>query len=84
MDFDIGDLTILPTKLRAFVNHARRTQELLGCTKLGKVAKIMVKTNMDTSYRLVYHLIELTLTLPVAMASVEDNFSHVHNEDSPA
>ena len=74
-DFDIGDLTVLPTQLRAFVNRARRTQEFLGCTELGKVAEIMVKTNMDTSYRLVYRLIELTLILPVATASVERIFS---------
>ena len=73
-DFDIGNLTILPTQLRAFVNHARRTQEFLGCIELGKVAEIMVKTNMDTSYQLVYRLIELTLILPVGTASIERIF----------
>jgi len=35
----------------------------------------MVKTNMNTSYPLVYRLIELTLILPVATASVERVFS---------
>jgi len=60
-DFDIGDLTVLPNELKSFVNRARRTPEFLGCTELGKVAEIMVKTNMDTSYQLVYRLIELTL-----------------------
>ena len=39
------------------------------------IAEIMVKTNMNTSYRLVYHLIELTLILPVATTSVERIFS---------
>ncbi|KAL5651555.1 hypothetical protein ACJX0J_037013, partial [Zea mays] len=38
-DFDIGDLTIL-------------TPEFLGCTELGKIAEIMVKASMHTSYKL--------------------------------
>ncbi|XP_039805170.1 uncharacterized protein LOC120669495 [Panicum virgatum] len=74
-DFDIGDLTVLPNELKSFVNRARRTPEFLGCTELGKVAEIMVKTNMNTSYQLVYRLIELTLILPVATVSDERIFS---------
>ncbi|KAG2574030.1 hypothetical protein PVAP13_7KG294901 [Panicum virgatum] len=74
-DFDIGELTLLPNQLKSFVNRARRTQEFLGCSEHGKVAEIMVKTTMNTSYELVYRLIELTLILPVATASVERIFS---------
>ncbi|XP_066391970.1 uncharacterized protein [Miscanthus floridulus] len=74
-DFDIGELAVLPNQLRQFVNRARRTLEFLGCTELRKVAKIMVKTKMHESYKLVYHLIELTLILAVTMASVERIFS---------
>ncbi|CAD6332699.1 unnamed protein product [Miscanthus lutarioriparius] len=55
--------------------RARRTPEFLGCTELGKVAEIMVKTKMHESYKLVYRLIELTLILPVATTSVERIFS---------
>ena len=73
VDFDVGDL--LPGQLRGFVSRARRTQDFLGCTELGKVAEIMVKTNMHTSYKLVYRFIELILILPVATASVERIFS---------
>ena len=75
VDFDVGDLLLLPGQLRGFVSRARRTQDFLGCTELGKVAEIMVKTKMNTSYGLVYRLIELTLILPVATASVERIFS---------
>ena len=75
MDFDVGDLILLPTQLRSFVSRARRTQDFLGCVELGKVAEIMVKTEMNTSYPLVYRLIELTLILPVATATVERIFS---------
>ncbi|XP_066392414.1 uncharacterized protein [Miscanthus floridulus] len=74
-DFDIGDLIVLPNQLRQFINRARRTPDFLGCTELGKVAEIMVKNNMHTSYKLVYRLIELTLILPVATASIERIFS---------
>ena len=35
----------------------------------------MVKTKMNTSYGLVYRLIELTLILPMTTASVERIFS---------
>jgi len=74
VEFVVGDL-LFPNQLRAFVSCARRTQDFLGCTELGKVAEIIVKTQMNTSYRLVYRLIELTLTLPVVTASVVWIFS---------
>jgi hypothetical protein len=74
-DFDIDELTILPNQLRQFVNRARKTPDFLGCTELEKIAEIMVKNNMHTSYKLVYRLIELTLILPVATALVERIFS---------
>ncbi|XP_066373709.1 uncharacterized protein [Miscanthus floridulus] len=74
-DFDIGELAVLPNHLTQFVNRARRTPDFLGCTELGKVVEIMVKTKMHTSYKLVYRLIELILILPVATASVERIFS---------
>ncbi|XP_066311085.1 uncharacterized protein [Miscanthus floridulus] len=76
-DFDIGDLIVLPNQLRQFINRARRTPNFLGCTELEKVAEIIVKNNMHTSYKLVYRLIELTLILPVATASVERIFSAI-------
>jgi hypothetical protein len=65
----------LPNQLRAFVGRSRRTQDFLGCRELGEVAEIMVKTQMNTSYLLVYQLIELILILLVATASVERIFS---------
>ncbi|CAD6336792.1 unnamed protein product [Miscanthus lutarioriparius] len=74
-DFDIGELAVLPNHLTQFVNRARRTLDFLGCTELGKVAEIMVKIKMHTSYKLVYRLIELILILPMATASVERIFS---------
>jgi hypothetical protein len=57
-DFDVGDLLLLPGQLRGFVSRARRTQE----------------TKMNTSYGLVYRLIELILILLMATTSVERIF----------
>jgi hypothetical protein len=74
-DFHIGDLALLPRELIDFVGRARRSQQFLGCTELSRVSEIMVKDGMHTSYALVYRLIELVLTLPVATASVERIFS---------
>jgi len=74
-DFDVSHLAVLPSQLKAFHQHAKRNREFFGCTELSKVAEIMVKTTMNTSYPLVYWLVELTLILPVATASVERVFS---------
>ena len=74
-DFDVGHILLLPSELKEFHIHVRNNKEFLGCTELSKVAEIMVKTKMNTSYPLVYRLIELTLILPVATVSVERVFS---------
>ena len=74
-DFNVADLLLLPGQLKDFINRARRTQSFSGCTELSKIAEIMVKKTMHTFYPLVYRLIELTLILPVATASVERVFS---------
>ena len=74
-DFNVADLLLLPGQLKDFINRARRTQNFSGCTEFSKVAEIMVKKTMHTFYPLVYRLIELTLILPVATASVERVFS---------
>ncbi|KAG2622341.1 hypothetical protein PVAP13_3NG269500 [Panicum virgatum] len=74
-DFNVADLLLLPGQLKDFINRARRTQSFSGCTEFSKVTEIMVKKTMHTSYLLLYRLIELTLILPVATASVERVFS---------
>ena len=73
-DFDVADLLLLPGQLKDFMYRVRRSKEFLGCTKPPKVAEIMIKAGMNRSYPLVYRLIELTLILPVATASVERVF----------
>ena len=80
-DFDVGHILVLPSQLREFHLRIKRNKEFLGCTELSKVAEIMVKTKMNTSYPLVYRLVELTLILPVATASVERVFSAMSYKD---
>ena len=74
-DFNVANLLLLPGQLKDFITRVKRNSNFLGCTELPKVAEIMVKIEMNKSYPLVYKLIELTLILPVAMASVERVFS---------
>ncbi len=74
-DFLVGDLMLLWTQLRHFISNVRRTKEFLGCKDLAKVAELMVQIGKNRTYHLVYRLIELSLILPVAMASVERVFS---------
>lgn len=74
-DFKVTYIILLRSELRNFINRVRRTQDFLGCVELSKVGEIMVKLRMDKCYQLVYRLIELTLILPVAIASVERIFS---------
>ena len=73
-DFDIAEITVLPSQLRGFIGCARRNQVFLGCTELSQVSEIMVKHGMHKSYPLVYRLIELTLILLVATVLVERIF----------
>ena len=74
-DFDVGHILVLPNQLRECHLRVKRNKEFLGCTELSKVAEIMVKTNMNKSYPLVYRLVELTLIFLVATALVERVFS---------
>ncbi|KAJ1282880.1 hypothetical protein BS78_03G085400 [Paspalum vaginatum] len=74
-DYNIDELLVLPRQLKEVHSRVKRSSEFLGCSELPKVAEIMVKKGMNMSYPLVYRLIELTLILPVATASVERVFS---------
>ena len=53
----------------------RVDEDFLSCNDLGNLAVKMVQSDRHTCYPLVYHLIELALILPVAIAIVEQAFS---------
>ena len=74
-DFTIADCLLLRNQLQTFILNVRRSDEFCECRDLAKVAQKMVETGKNKTFAFVYRLIELTLILPVATASVERIFS---------
>lgn len=70
-DFTEADRLLLRVDLPRFLVNIRRSKEFNGCRDVSTLARLMVQTMKHTSFRLVYHLIELALILPPATASVE-------------
>lgn len=57
------------------IDEVRNDDNFDTCIDLGNLAEKMVQTGRDTTFPLVYRLIELALILPVATATVERSFS---------
>jgi len=74
-DFCDYDCIKLAGDLRIFIDEVRNDDNFDNCTDLGNLAEKMVQTQRDTTFPLVYRLIELALILPVATATVERAFS---------
>ena len=55
-EFDIGEIALLPNELKSFINRARRTQEFLGCSELGKIAEIIkiLSINFSKSHEFIH------------------------------
>ena len=58
-----------------YISNIEDDEEFSGIQDLGSLAKKLVQTEKARVFSLVYRLIELTLLLPVATASVERVFS---------
>ncbi|XP_057802399.1 uncharacterized protein LOC131017605 [Salvia miltiorrhiza] len=74
-DFGPGDCLCLPQQLRNFISFVRNDSRFSAITNLGSLAQEMVKSGNHLVFQLVFRIIELTLVLPVATASVERAFS---------
>ncbi|XP_057786232.1 uncharacterized protein LOC131003703 [Salvia miltiorrhiza] len=74
-DFSIGDCLCLQQQLRNFIAFVRHHPRFSTITDLGSFAQEMVQSGNHLIFQLVYRMIELTLVLPVATASVERAFS---------
>ncbi|KQK16895.2 hypothetical protein BRADI_1g31303v3 [Brachypodium distachyon] len=74
-DFTISNRLMLRSQLQIFILNIRRSEKFHGCSDISKLSQLMVETKKDKTFPLVYRLIELTLILPVATASVERIFS---------
>nr|XP_017217119.1 PREDICTED: uncharacterized protein LOC108194679 [Daucus carota subsp. sativus] len=84
-DFSLMDQELLGTQFNNFIFDVRRDKNISELKNIGELAIKMVKTRRHTAYPLVYRLIELTLVLPIATATVERVFSamKIVNSDLP-
>ncbi|XP_042466271.1 zinc finger MYM-type protein 1-like [Zingiber officinale] len=74
-DFLTNDCIVIEQQLHNFIHNIRQDPNFFGIEDLGSFAQKIVETQKNQAYPLVYHLIEMTLVLPVATASVERVFS---------
>ncbi|XP_010229985.1 uncharacterized protein LOC100829763 [Brachypodium distachyon] len=72
---DFKDLTILEHELHLYLDNVTHDTRFASLENIGDMAELMVTTKKHTSYPLVYQLVKLALTLPVATATVERCFS---------
>ncbi|XP_050236137.1 uncharacterized protein LOC126686146 isoform X2 [Mercurialis annua] len=74
-DFSSTDIIILENQIQTYIFDVRNTSDFCDLRDIGGLAKMMVKKGKDRLFPLVYLLIRLALTLPVATATVERVFS---------
>ncbi|KAL0744546.1 hypothetical protein Bca4012_086059 [Brassica carinata] len=74
-DFSYGEMLSLEQQLDIYIDNIRRDERFKSVEHLGDFSCLMVKTQKHLAHPLVYRLLKLVLTLPVATASVERCFS---------
>ena len=82
-DFFETDVLALDNQLQTYIVDMCSNDEFLELKGIGDLARKMVETNKDVIYPLVYLLVKLLLTLPIATATVERSFSvmkYIKNE----
>ena len=73
-DFDSRKLDDLGPELRTYIDNVRADERFANLDGIADLAKLMVETNKHITFLWVYHLLNLVLILPVAIASVERCF----------
>ena len=74
-DFTSLEQMTLEFQLNTYIENVRKDQRFQELNGLTDLARVMVKTDKHITFPLVYKLLKLALTLPVATASVERCFS---------
>ncbi|EOA25185.1 hypothetical protein CARUB_v10018496mg [Capsella rubella] len=74
-DFSYGEVLSLEQHLDIYIDNVSRDERFKSLKSLGELSRLMVKTQKHLAHPLVYRLLKLVLTLPVATASVERCFS---------
>ncbi|KAK9991606.1 hypothetical protein SO802_026591 [Lithocarpus litseifolius] len=82
-DFSGIDILALGSQLQNYIFDMRNNDLFLEFQGVGELAEKLVKTRKHDTYPLVYLLVKLFLTIPVATATVERSFSamkYIKNE----
>ncbi|KAL0729525.1 hypothetical protein Bca4012_025618 [Brassica carinata] len=74
-DFSSVERISLEHQLGIYIDNISDDQRFANLESLGYLARVMVESKKHLSYPLVYRLLKLVLTLPVATATVERSFS---------
>uniref|UniRef100_A0A2N9GI12 TTF-type domain-containing protein n=1 Tax=Fagus sylvatica TaxID=28930 RepID=A0A2N9GI12_FAGSY len=74
-DFSKSDLMALDIQLQNYIVDLQSNDMFIELNGIDELARKMVETEKDVTYPLVYLLVKLVLTLPVATATVERSFS---------
>uniref|UniRef100_A0A0D3BLP4 TTF-type domain-containing protein n=1 Tax=Brassica oleracea var. oleracea TaxID=109376 RepID=A0A0D3BLP4_BRAOL len=74
-DFSVMECISLKQQLDIYIDNVRRDERFTDLKHLGDLSRLMVETKKNLSQPLVYRLLKLSLTLPVATATVERCFS---------
>ena len=74
-DFDVADKINISGEIDLYYRYVCEHERFANLDGIDELAIAMVETNRHVTYPLVYRLLKLTLTLPVATASVERCFS---------
>ncbi|KAL6522340.1 hypothetical protein OROHE_016893 [Orobanche hederae] len=77
-DFSEMEIIILDHQLETYILDMQTSSDFSNLSGIGDLARKMVGTKRDKVFPLVYMLIKLALTLPVATATVERAFSAMH------
>ncbi|XP_012074023.1 uncharacterized protein LOC105635557 [Jatropha curcas] len=74
LEFSAVELMALDNQLETYIIDVRTSDDFIDIKRIGNLAKKLVETKKKIVYPLVYLIIKLALTLPVATASVEMAF----------
>ena len=74
-DFSDNELEYLEKELCLYIDNVRNDTRFASLETINDLAKLMVSMKKHFSYPLVYRLLKLVLTLPVATATIERCFS---------
>jgi hypothetical protein len=74
-DFDSTQLKNLCHEFHIYIDNVRADESFAILNTISELAKMMVATNKDEYFSLVYRLLKLVLILPIATSSVKRCFS---------